>query len=95
MDIVTAVLTALFGVIVGLGVLGILGAVLMTFCDKYKCRYLIYFSCCILWVIGIVWFLLATLFSLLVPALYFSCQFINYSIGSAANFDGNILIYFR
>lgn len=73
LGIVTTVITAFFGVIVGLSILGILGAILMTFCDKYKCRYLIYFSCTIMFIIGIVTFIVAILFSLLVPAFFFSC----------------------
>ena len=72
-SIVTTVMTAFFGVVVGLSILGILGAIMMTFCDKYKCRYLIYFSCTLLTIIGIVCFLLATVFSALVPAFYFTC----------------------
>ncbi len=73
LTIVTSVITAFFGVIVGLSVLVILGALLMTFCEKYKCRYLIYFSCIFLFLIGIVGFLLSTLLSAIVPVVYFTC----------------------
>lgn len=90
-SIFTVVLTAFFGVIVGLGILGILGAILMAFCDKYKCRYLIYFSCCILFLIGIVGFLIAIILSIVVPAIFWSCAFISFSLESPANFKSNIL----
>ena len=73
MTLVTTIITAFFGVVVGLSVLVILGALLMTFCEKYKCRYLIYFACIFLVLIGIVGFLLSTLLSAIVPAVYFSC----------------------
>ena len=77
---VTLAVTIFFGVLVGLSVLVILGALLMTFCEKYKCRYLIYFSCCLLIIFGIVGFLLSIIFSAIVPALYFSCEFISFTI---------------
>ena len=88
-------MTAFFGVIVGLSILGILGAILMTFCDKYKCRYLIYFACSLLVIIGIVCFLLAMIFSLIVPVFYFSCEFIQFTIASKANFDRTYSSYLR
>ena len=73
LEAVTTVITAFFGVIVGLSILGILGAILMTFCDKYKCRYLIYFTCTIMFIIGLVTFIITIVLSLLVPAFFFSC----------------------
>ena len=73
LTLVTTIITAFFGVVVGLSVLVILGALLMTFCEKYKCRYLIYFACVILTLFGIVGFLLSTLLSIVVPPVYFTC----------------------
>lgn len=70
---ITVVISALFGVIIGLAVLGIVGALIMTFCNKFKCRYLVYFACVILFIIGIVLFLLSVLFSLITPILYYTC----------------------
>lgn len=69
----TSVMTAFFGVVVALSILGILGTILMTFCGKDKCRYLIYFSCSVLTIIGIVCFLLATVMSFIVPTFYYTC----------------------
>lgn len=73
MKIVTAVTTAVMGVIVGLSVLVILGAILMTFCDKYKCRYLMYFACFFLFIIGLLGMLITVILSLVIPPVYFTC----------------------
>lgn len=73
MTIVTAVTTAVMGVIVGLSVLVILGAILMTFCDKYKCRYLLYFSCFLLFIIGLLGFVISVVLSVVIPPVYFTC----------------------
>lgn len=90
MKIVTMVVTAIFGVFIGLGVLSIIGTLLMTFCDKASCRYLIYFVCVILLVLGILSFLLATLFSIVTPVLYLGCDFLSTSLSSSTNFNTNI-----
>jgi hypothetical protein len=76
-----------YGVIIGFTVLALLGVLLITFCDKFKCRYLMYFACLFLFLFGIIGFLLSVLFSLIVPILNISCDFISYSLESSANFD--------
>jgi hypothetical protein len=90
MNIVTLAVTAIFGVFIGLGVLSILGTVLMTFCDKYSCRYLVYFVCVILFILGIISFLLAFIFSIITPILYLGCDFINVSVSSPTAFNTNL-----
>lgn len=90
MKIITIVVTAIFGVFIGLGVLSIIGTILMTFCDKFSCRYLVYFVCVILVVLGILSFLLATLFSVITPVLYLGCDFLTTSIGSQSGFTTNL-----
>ena len=90
MKIVTIVVTAIFGVFIGLGVLSIIGTILMTFCDKFSCRYLVYFVCVILLVLGFISFLLAVLFSVITPVLYLGCDFITVAIGSSAGFSTNL-----
>ncbi len=69
----TLVINLIYGVMLGLSVLALLGVVLMTFCDKYKCRYLMYFSCVSLFFLGILGFLLAIIFSIIVPILFLMC----------------------
>jgi hypothetical protein len=77
-----------YGVTVGFASLMLIGTLLMAFCDKTRCRYLVYFSCFFLFWIGVAGFLLSGLFSVLTPAVYFGCQFIDFSLDSSANFDG-------
>lgn len=90
MKIVTLVVTAIFGVFIGLGVLSIIGTILMTFCDKFSCRYLVYFVCVIFVLLGFLSFLLATLFSVITPVLYLGCDFLNTSISSQSGFQTNL-----
>lgn len=90
MKIVTIAVTAIFGAFIGLGVLSIIGTLLMTFCDKFSCRYLIYFVCVILLILGILSFLLATLFSIITPILYLGCDFLTTSLSSSVNFNTNV-----
>jgi hypothetical protein len=78
----TMVISIIYGVMLGLSVLALLGVVLMTFCDKYKCRYLMYFSCVILFFLGILGFLLAIIFSIIVPVLYFLCGWLDVTLQS-------------
>lgn len=90
MKIVTLAVTAVFGVFIGLGVLSIIGTIFMTCCDKYSCRYLVYFVCVILFVLGIFCLLLSTLFSIITPVIYFGCDFLTVSISSSTTFSANL-----
>lgn len=90
LKLVTIGVTAAFGVFIGLGVLSIVGTLMMTFCDKYKCRYLLYFVCTILTVLGILCFFLTILFSIFTPVIYFACDYINVTISSQAGFSTNL-----
>lgn len=73
LDGLTIGVSVFFGVVIGFCVLGILGCLLMTFCDKFKCRYLIYFACVILFIIAIIGFILSIMFSVITPAMFFAC----------------------
>lgn len=88
MGYVTIVITAVFGVLIGFSVFGILGALMMTFCEKTSCRYLVYFTCAFLFLLGIIAFLLAVLFSIFTPVLYYGCDFLQFSVESGDNFAG-------
>ncbi len=78
----TLVINLIYGVALGLAALALLGVVLMTFCDKYKCRYLMYFSCVILFFFGLLGFIIAILFSIIVPVLFFFCEWMDVTITS-------------
>ncbi len=88
----TLVLQAFYGASLGLAVFSLIGVVLMTFCDKYKCRYLMYFACIFMFFIGIVGFLLATLFSIIIPFYYWGCEWTSTTIGSQSGFSSNYYI---
>jgi hypothetical protein len=90
MNIVTIAVTAFFGVFIGFGVLGIIATLLMTFCDKFSCRYLLYFICFFFVILGMLSFFLAILFSVFTPVLYFGCDFLTTAISSGANFNTNL-----
>lgn len=69
----TLVIQMFYGVALGAALIALIGVVLMTFCDQYKCRYLMYFACLILFFFAIVGFLMATIFSIIVPIMYWGC----------------------
>jgi hypothetical protein len=85
----TLVLQVFYGASLGLAVFSLIGVVLMTFCDKYKCRYLMYFACVFMFFIGIIGFLIATIFSIIIPFYYWGCEWTSTTIGSQAGFDSN------
>lgn len=86
LDGITIGVSVYFGVVIGFTFLGILGCLLMTFCGKFKCRYLIYFACVMLFIVGLIGFLLSVIFSVITPALYFGCTFIDFAVSSPVNF---------
>ena len=81
-----------YGLTIGVASVMLLGALLVAFCDKIQCRYLIYVSCVLLFLIGVAGFLLSVIFSLMVPTIYFGCQFMSYSLASSSNFNCTFII---
>ena len=79
----------LYGVTIGVASMMLLGALLVAFCDKINCRYLIYVSCVLVFLLGVVGFALSLIFSLVVPTVYFGCQFMESSLSSSASFNSN------
>ena len=82
-------ITIVFGVFLGISLTGIFGAVLMGFCGKYSCRYLVYFSCWLMLFLGIFSFLVAIVFSIFTPFIYYTCDFLTFSVESGDNFEQN------
>ena len=80
-----------YGTTIAIASMMLLGALLVAFCDKVQCRYLMYVSCVLLFFIGVAGFLLSVLFSLMVPTVYFGCQFMNFSLASSSNFDSTFV----
>lgn len=79
-----------YGVALGLAILALLGVIMMTFCDKYKCRYIMYFACFILFFFALLGFFIAIIFSIFVPLIYWSCDWLSVSFSSSANFNTNM-----
>lgn len=88
-DMGTLVINLIYGIALGLAVLALLGVVLMTFCDKYKCRYLMYFSCVLLFFFGLLGFLIAIIFSIIVPVMFFLCEWLDVTV-SSTGFSSNV-----
>lgn len=78
---------ALYGTTIGLSTIMLISALLVAFCDKIKCRYLMYISCFILFILGVTGFMLTLVSSVAAPAIFFSCQFLDYSLSSSAHFQ--------
>lgn len=74
-----------FAAVIGLSVIALLGVVIMACFDKAGCRHLMYLACVLMWLVCIIGFLIAFVFSILIPILYFSCTVINAGLSSSAN----------
>jgi hypothetical protein len=84
--------TGVYAGLIGIACLGIVAALFLVICNMYKCRFLLYFTCCILILVGIVCLFLAIIISALLPIAYFTCDFTTTSFSSAAGFNGNYSI---
>jgi hypothetical protein len=86
--------TGIYGGLVGIASVGALAALLLLICNFYKCRFLLYFTCIILVVVGFICFLLSIIISALIPVAYFGCDFLIFSLSSKANFNSNFVFIF-
>jgi len=77
----------LYAATIAMASLMLLGVLLVSFCDKTNCRYLIYITCFFLFLLGFLGFVLSIVFSILTPAVYFGCQYMNYSLANSTNFN--------
>lgn len=82
-----------FSVALGLGTLVVIGVVFMTFCDKPKCRYLMYIPCILITIIVVLGFLIAVILSIMAPVLYMGCTVLNTGLDTQqgfVNLTGNL-----
>jgi hypothetical protein len=86
----TMIFQIIYAVSLGLAVLTLIGVVLMTFCDKYKCRYLMYFACVFMFLFAFIGFLIAFFFSIIIPIMYWGCDWLSVTVGSGTGFTINI-----
>lgn len=85
-------LQAFYGVLIGFSFFALLGTLLTVCCDKYKCRYLMYFSCIFLFIAGLLSFLLSSFFSMFIPPITWGCSFLDVALSSKSGFTGNTLV---
>ena len=85
-------LQAFYGVFVGFSAFALLGALLTVCCDKYGCRYLMYFSCVFLFLAGIIGFFIATILSIFIPPITWGCSYLDVTLGSEAGFTSNYFV---
>lgn len=78
-----------YGFLIAFSFFALLGVLLTVCCDKAGCRHLMYFSCIFLFIGALFAFLIAVLFSFLVPLFTWTCQYLNTTVSSAANFQSN------
>jgi hypothetical protein len=79
-------LQAFYGVFIGFASLALLGTLLTACCDKYGCRHLVYFSCLIMFLVGLIGALLLTIFAIMIPAFTRGCSYLDVTLGSQAGF---------
>lgn len=78
-----------YGALVGFSVFGLLGLIVTSCCHKAGCRHLMYFSCFLLFLIGWVVFLIAVLFSFLVPVFTWTCSYLDVALANSTGFQSN------
>ena len=82
-------LQAFYGVFIGFGFFALLGTLLTVCCDKYGCRYLMYFSCIFLFIVGLIGFLISSILSFVVPVTTWGCSYLDVTLGSESGFTSN------
>lgn len=89
------IIAAVFSFVIIFSVLGLIATILMTFCDKYSCRYLLYCACCWLLLMGIISFVIAFVLSIFSPIVVTSCGTIKNALSSTTEFNGIYILKFR
>jgi hypothetical protein len=80
-----------YGFLIFFSFLSLLGALLMACCDKTGCRHLMYFACVFLFLAGLLTFIIAVMFSILVPFFTWTCSYVSVAVGSSAGFSSTYL----
>lgn len=78
-----------YGFLVCFSFFSMVGVLLTVCCDKPGCRHLMYFSCVFLFVGAFLAFLVAFIFSLMVPFFTWTCEYLNVAVSSSTGFNGN------
>jgi hypothetical protein len=75
-----------YAAVLGLAALAMLGAILMAFCDRYKCRYLMYFACMFMLIVAGLGFFLSMIFSVILPITSWTCEYLQVALTDQASF---------
>lgn len=82
-------LQGFYGFLIAFSAFSLLGAIVMCCCDKPGCRNLMYFSCIFLFLGAFVAFIIAVIFSLLVPVFTWTCDYLSVGFSSSTGFHSN------
>ena len=76
-----------YGFLIGFSFFSLLGVLLMACCDKTGCRHLVYLSCIFLFLGGLLTFIIAVMFSIMVPFFTWTCSYLDVAVSSPAGFS--------
>jgi hypothetical protein len=76
-----------YGFLIAFSFFSLLGALLMACCDKTGCRHLMYLSCIFLFLGALFAFIVAVIFSLMVPFFTWTCAYLDVAVSSSAGFS--------
>ena len=82
-------LQAFYGALVRFSIFGLFGLMLTACCRKAGCRHLMYLSCFVLFLIGWLVFIVAVVFSILVPVFTWTCSYLDVALTSSTGFQSN------
>jgi len=80
-----------YGFLIAFSLFSLIGVILTCCCDKPGCRNLMYFSCAFLFLAGLATFIIAVLFSFLVPVFTWTCDYLTVALSSSAGFQSTFL----
>ena len=75
-------LQGFYGFLILFSFFALIGVLLTVCCNKYGCRHLMYFSCVFIFIATLLTFIIAALFSIIVPLFTWTCSYLNYSMES-------------
>lgn len=81
-----------YGFMIAFSFFALIGVLLTVCCDKPGCRHMMYCSCIFLFIGAFLAFMVAILFSFLVPFFTWTCDYLNVALSSKVGFEGTIIL---
>jgi len=75
-----------YGIMIGICIMVLFGALLILLCDKGGCRYIMYIFCFFMLLIGLIGFLITTLISVSIPLVSWTCDYMKVAMSDKDNF---------